>query len=203
MKVQVFSDYVCPYCFLAEQPLNDAIDAVATDGNSIEVDWMPFELRPYPTPTLKPEGDYLQTAWQRSVYPLAQRLGVHIVLPRVAPQPYTRLAFEGSLIANKEGKAREYNHRLFTAFFQDELDIGDVNVLAALAEEIGLDRERYEKDLVAGTYQEACGELLRRATEDVGVSAVPTFAIGRRMIPGMVSKESLEKVIREEITRES
>lgn len=202
MKIQVFSDYVCPYCFLAEQPLNDAIDAVASDGNAIDVDWLPFELRPHPTPTLKPEGDYLQTAWQQSVFPLAQRLGVHIVLPRVSPQPHTRLAFEGSLIAKNEGKAREYNHRMFTAFFQDELDIGDANVLAALAEEIGLDRDRYEQDLVAGTYREACGKLLRHATETVGVSAVPTFAIGRRMIPGLVSKASLEMAIREEIAKE-
>lgn len=55
VKIEVFSDYVFPYCFLAEGPLREAIM-----GKNVEVEWMPFELRPYPQPTLKPEGNYLQ-----------------------------------------------------------------------------------------------------------------------------------------------
>ena len=49
---------------------------------------MPFELRPYPNETLKPDGDYLQRAWQKSVYPIARQLGVPIKLPTVSPQPH-------------------------------------------------------------------------------------------------------------------
>jgi hypothetical protein len=45
---------------------------------------MPFELRPVPHPTLRPEGDYLQRAWQQSVYPIARRMGVEIKLPPAA-----------------------------------------------------------------------------------------------------------------------
>src|SRR5688572_853353 len=84
-KLSVWSDFVCPYCFLAEKPL-----AEATHGLDIEIEWLPFELRPFPQPTLRPEGEYLQTAWRRSVYPLASRLGVEIRLPDVSPQPYSR-----------------------------------------------------------------------------------------------------------------
>ena len=94
LKVQVFFDYVCPYCFLAEGPLNEALAEL--DGE-VAVEWMPFELRHYPTPTLEPEGDYLQSGWRQSVYAITERMGVHIVLPRVSPQPYTRLAFEGAI----------------------------------------------------------------------------------------------------------
>ncbi len=36
------------------------------------MEWLPFELRPYPTPILRPEGAYLQRAWRQSVYPLAR-----------------------------------------------------------------------------------------------------------------------------------
>jgi len=56
---------------------------------------MPFELRPEPQPTLRPEGDYLQRAWQQSVYPIARQMGAPIALPPVSPQPHTLLAFEG------------------------------------------------------------------------------------------------------------
>ncbi|HEV3255395.1 MAG TPA: hypothetical protein VG013_00815, partial [Gemmataceae bacterium] len=54
-----------------------------------------------PHPTLRPEGDYLQRAWQQSVYPLARQMGVPIKLPPVSPQPHTHLAFEGWLDPHK------------------------------------------------------------------------------------------------------
>src|SRR3954470_14572125 len=64
---------------------------------------MPFELRPEPHPTLRPEGDYLQRAWSQSVYPLARQMGVPITLPPVSPQPHTHLAFEGYQYSRAEG----------------------------------------------------------------------------------------------------
>ena len=51
VTIWVYSDYVCPYCFLAEFPLKEAVE-----GKDVTVEWMPFELRPEPTPTLTPEG---------------------------------------------------------------------------------------------------------------------------------------------------
>ena len=51
LTIKVYSDYVCPFCFLAEFPLQEAIR-----GKDVAVEWMPFELRPEPTPTLRP-GD--------------------------------------------------------------------------------------------------------------------------------------------------
>ena len=72
---------------------------------------MPFELRPYPNETLRPECDYLQRAWQQSVDPIARRMGVPIRLPAVSPQPHTHLAFEGYQYAREHGRGNEYNHR--------------------------------------------------------------------------------------------
>jgi len=86
VKIKVFTDYVCPYCFLAEFPLKEAIKE-----EDVEVEWLPFELRPLPQPTLKPEDDYLQTVWRQSVYPLARKMGVEIELPSISPQPHTHL----------------------------------------------------------------------------------------------------------------
>jgi len=99
VKIRVYSDYVCPFCYLAEFPLQEAIK-----GKDVEVEWMPFELRPYPKPTLRPEGEYLQRAWSQSVFPLARFMGVPIVLPSVSPQPHTHSAFEGFQYAKDHGK---------------------------------------------------------------------------------------------------
>ncbi len=194
LKLQVYSDYVCPYCFLAEGPLNEA---VAAQNGAVEVEWMPFELRPHPTPTLRPEDDYLQTAWRDSVYPLAARMAVPIVLPKVSPQPYSRLAFEGALIARGAGAAQAYNHRMFTAFFQEERDIGDADVLTACAREIGLDAAAFRAALDAGKYRVECAEQLRHAVQTMGIRSVPTFAIGGLAVPGLLPADTLKSLLRD------
>lgn len=197
LKVQVFSDYVCPYCFLAEGPLNEAVAEMA---GAVEVEWMPFELRPYPTPTLEPEGDYLQSGWRQSIYPMAERMGVRIVLPRVSPQPYTRLAFEGALEARDQGQADAYNHRMFTAFFQDELDIGNVNVLSDCAAEIGLDKKNFRAALDNRLHSQECEQQLSLGRDRMAINSVPTFVIDNRIgIPGMVPKDTLVSVFREQL----
>src|SRR6187455_88743 len=114
---------------------------------------MPFELRPYPAETLRPDGDYLQRAWRQSVYPIARRMGVPIGLPPVSPQPHTHLAFEGFQFAREHGKGNEYNHRVLTAFFVEGRDIGDVGVLTTLAGEVGLDEAAFETALRERTYR--------------------------------------------------
>src|SRR5689334_21030406 len=130
---------------------------------------MPFELRPEPHPTLRPEGEYLQRAWSQSVYPLARRMGVPIVLPQVSPQPHTHLAFEGYQFAKEHGKRNEYNHRVLAAFFVEGRDIGDIDVLTRLAGEVGLDEREFEEALRSGRYREAHRRALRHAYEEVGV----------------------------------
>ena len=188
VPIHIWSDYVCPYCFLAEQPLADAIE---TSGVETEVRWMPFELRPEPTPTLRPEDDYLQSGWAQSVYPLAAQMGIEIKLPDVSPQPYSRLAFEGHLFAEANGLSREYTHRMFTAFFRESHDIGDIDVLTSLAEEVGLDATNFRAALHEGTYAEMHQALLKQAYEEVQVTAVPSFLIGNRLLRGLADQDAL------------
>jgi len=163
---------------------------------------MPFELRPYPNPTLKPEGDYLQSGWKNNVYPIAKRFGVNIVLPSVSPQPYTHLAFEGFQFAKEHGKANEYNHRVLKAFFQEEMDIGQIEVLSTLAKEVGLNEQEFIKALETRKYEKVHQEALRHAYEEAQITAVPTFIIGDRVLPGLYSRDTLEQVIHEEIEKQ-
>src|SRR4051812_1561753 len=115
---------------------------------------MPFELRPYPTETLRPEGDYLRRAWRRSVYPIARQMGVPIKLPAVSPQPHSHMAFKGFQYAQEHGRGNEYNHRVLEAFFVESRDIGDIGVLTKLAGEVGLDEREFEDVLSRRKYRE-------------------------------------------------
>ena len=196
LKIKVYSDYVCPFCFLAEQPLGEAIN-----GKEVEVEWVPYELRPYPNPTLRPEDQYLQTTWAQSVYPMAERMGIDIRLPDVSPQPHTHLAFEGFYYAVENGKGTAYNERLLKAFFQEGLDIGDVEILTKLAGEVGMDETEYREALESHKYKETHHLALEHAYERADITAVPTFIIGETKIAGIHSRESIEELIEEELNK--
>lgn len=197
VKIKVYSDYVCPFCFLAEKPLEEAII-----DKDVEVEWMPYELRPYPNKTLKPEDDYLQSTWKQSVYPMAKRMGIPIVLPKVSPQPYTHLAFEGFQYAKEKGYANVYNSRILRAFFQEDQDIGDISVLSTLAGEIGLDQKEFQEALESRKYKEAHQKALNHAYTEANITAVPTFVIGDNVIRGMCSKETFEQMIEDELNKQ-
>jgi len=190
VTIQVYADYVCPFCFLAEIPLQAAIA-----DKDVQVEWMPFELRPIPHETLRPDGAYLQRAWRESVYPTAKQLGVFIVLPQISPQPYTHLAHEGLQFAKEHGQGNAYSDRIFRAFFQEEQDIGQIDVLTKLSDEIGLDADEYRDALFTRRYQAAHQQALRYACDEVEVTSVPTFIIGEYQIPGLVTQSQLEEVI--------
>lgn len=156
---------------------------------------MPFELRPEPHPTLRPEGEYLRRAWAESVYPLATRMGVTIRLPPVSPQPHTRLAWEGYQYAKEHGRGTEYNHQVLEVFFVDGRDLGDVGVLAGLAGDLGLDANEFRQSVAEGRYRAAHQAALRHATEEIGITGVPAFEIGGRMLVGVQSREALTRAI--------
>lgn len=197
IEVKVWSDFVCPFCMIAEAPL---LDAVRDSGLDVNIEWMPFELRPYPNPTLRPEDQYLQTIWPQSVYPLADRYGVEIKLPSVSPQPHTGLAWEGYQFAREQGKASEYNERMLKAFFQEDQDIGDIEVLTRLAEEIGLEPSAFRQALEQHTYRDRHQQALDAAYA-MQVTSVPTIVIGTRRLSGVQPKEVLLQTLRDEASK--
>lgn len=188
MKAIIYSDYVCPFCFL-EIPALERL----RDEHGVELDYRAFELRPEPVPTLDPAGEYLTTVWNNSVYPMAHRMGVQIRLPPV--QPRSRLAFEGAEFARDAGKLAEYTRAVHEAFFQRGLDIGVAEVLVEVARGVGLSQEEFRAALGDHRYLARVVEQEREA-QDLGVHAVPAVVLGDYVIPGCVAYETLVRAAR-------
>ncbi|MGQ3674877.1 DsbA family oxidoreductase [Xanthobacter sp. TB0139] len=189
-QITIYSDYVCPYCLLAEQVLSQAIE-----GRNIRLSWRAFELRPEPVPTLRPEDPYLPTVWRQSVYPLAERLNVPIRLPAISPQPRTAKAFQLLALAQEKGLDHAYSMRVLRGFFQDGLDIGNDEVLIVLAGEAGLDRAEARSALESGAYIEPHREALRHAREEMAITSVPTIVVGEQVFRGMPPLRELEAAL--------
>lgn len=197
LKIKAYSDFICPFCFLGKGPLDEIVKE-----KDVEVEWMPFELRPSPHSKIDPwnEPDKLGS-WDSFILPTAKQLGVDMRLPRVSPHPYTNLAFEGCHFAKEHGKGNEFHHRVFTAFFQDEQNIEDVEVLTNLAGEVGLSMDDFKDALVSRKYREVHQKALNHAYEEAQIMAVPTFIIGDEVIQGLASKERLAQVIDKELKK--
>jgi predicted DsbA family dithiol-disulfide isomerase len=167
-KVRFYYDVVCPYSYL-ESP---AVEG-AQDRGDIEVEWLPFELRPAPKPLLAVRGDHLRVDWTQNVYRRALALGKEIHLPRY--QPRSTLPLAACLWADEQGRLREFKHWLYEAFFCEGEDISADREIARAAERAGLD----PGEAVAAAYS---GELISRLreiraeAEAVGVAGVPSVA---------------------------
>ena len=133
---------------------------------------------------------------------MAEKWGVDMKLPRISPHPYTGLAFEGYHYAKEHGKGNEYMNRVFAAFYQEELNIGELEVLTELAGGIGLDVADFRVALTSGKYKSAQDEARRHAYEEAAISAVPTFVIGSQRIQGVSNRESFEQVLNEELAKD-
>jgi predicted DsbA family dithiol-disulfide isomerase len=191
ITLEVFSDYVCPFCRLAEPGLRQLL-AETTD---VEVIWRSFELRPNTVPPLDPNAEYLHRVWEASVLPLAAKLGVTMKLPPV--QPRTRRTHEAAHWERSIGRFDEYHSALLEAFFERGEDIGDVDTLVALAGSLGMPGAELRRALVAREFEQAVIDDEENARHtDVG--SVPAFVANGRF--GVIGVQPVE-VLRELVDR--
>lgn len=176
-RVTVWSDYVCPFCYLETPVLQRLRDEM--EGR-VEIEWRAFELRPEPVPTLDPESAYLDDVWARAVTPMAEERGVQIRRPPV--QPRSREALETAEFARERGAFDRVHASLFEAFFREGRDLGDRGVLADVAGSAGLDGDELGEALEEDRYTEKVLEDQVEARE-LGVSGVPALFVAPPGVP--------------------
>ena len=167
-------------------------DLVESDTD-IEIIWRAFELRPEPVPMIDPNSDYLRRVWSDSVAALAERLGVTMRFPPVKPR--TRLAHEAAHWARAQARFEDYHDEIFRAFFERGEDIGDVDVLIAIATELKLDSDSLRHSLASHEFAASVLTDEREAAR-LGVSVVPAFVANRKAaLSGVQPVENLRALI--------
>jgi predicted DsbA family dithiol-disulfide isomerase len=187
VRLDVFSDYLCPWCYNAAVRLSD----LARDyGDRLEMRWRAFPLIPDERP-----GRLATAATQEGRRRVqADEPRARFVAPAIdTPLPASSIpAMTAAKCAERQGAAlfERFHHRLFTAHFEANLDIGRPDVLRSLAVECGLDVLRFERDYAG---EEAYQDALRDYAEGAawfGVSAIPTVVFNEKLsLVGAVSAE--------------
>ncbi len=196
MNILFVTDYVCPYCLVAKRALEEALKETGIQA-SIQI--QPFELTREPRERVDVCHDEERKKHYQILVEPAKSLGLSMKMPpAVCPRPYTRLAFEGLFFAKKMGLGEKYSDLVYRAYFEKEQDIGDLDVLCAIAEEAGLDKWAYRQALEEGTYRQQEKEAADYSGEVLKVTGVPTIYIeGRQISIEHYTKEEMVQILRE------
>ena len=185
ISIDVISDVICPWCFLGKRRLDKAIGLL--DGITVEVNWRPFFL----DPTIPAEGmsrrTYLENKFGADrlktihdpILAAAKADGVPYAFDKITRTPNTMDAHRLIRWSHVGGKQHDVTERLFMAYFNDGLDIGDRAVLVKIAGEAGMDQSEVSTKLENGTDIDAVNAEVERAYR-MGVTGVPCFIFAQK-----------------------
>lgn len=211
MKVEVWSDYQCPFCYIGKRRFEKALTQFP-HRDQVEVVFKSFELDPQAERDVKMSQDemlmkkYNMTAQQvkasnDNLTAQAKAEGLEYHLERTI-LTNTFDAHRFMHFAATKGKEKEVNERLFLAYFTEGKHIGDHQTLAALAAEVGLDQAEVA-EMLAGNQFTAEVRTDEQEGSLLGVRGVPFFVINRKYgisgaQPTEVFLDTLQKVWTEE-----
>jgi predicted DsbA family dithiol-disulfide isomerase len=197
MRIDIFSDVICPWCFIGKRRLEKAL--ALRPRADVHIHWRAFQLNPGMPEDGMERGAYLAAkfggpeAAQRiydTVGAAGLRTGVNFAFDRIRRTPNTVAAHRLIRFADRFGKQDATVEALFQAYFQDGRLIGDKTVLAEIAAEAGLDANATSDFLAGGEETEAV------LAEDVyarqlGIGGVPCFIVdGRYALSGAQEPEA-------------
>jgi predicted DsbA family dithiol-disulfide isomerase len=202
MLIEIFSDVVCPWCYIGKRRL-DAVLASEV-GAGIQVAWRPFQLYPQLPGRGMPRDDFMRarfggsvdaSAIYRRVLDEAATVGLELDFSRIRVAPNTLRAHRLLSWAEPSGRQHELAEVLFSCYFQQGRDIGDSHELARAAGEAGLDAEAAAA-VLAGQDELDKVQAELALGEAVGVTGVPFFVLaGRFAIPGAQPQDVMSQFI--------
>ncbi|KXK61834.1 disulfide bond formation protein DsbA [Micromonospora rosaria] len=208
MEIEIYSDVVCPWCWIGKRRLEQAL---ASYDGPVTLRYRPFQLDP--TPVARPVPLIEALAAKFGGRERAEQMAAQVT--RVGAEAGLTMNFERAIAANtfdahrliryadERGQGVEAVEALHRAHFADGVDIGSRAALATVAAGLGLDAEavRAHLDSDAGS-AEVTADLT--TARQIGVSSVPTFVLaGKYAVTGAQEPETLLAALTEVENRES
>ena len=209
VDVEIWSDVVCPWCYIGKRRFEVAVAEIA-DEIEVNIVFRPYQLDPTASPGksapvietyAKKFGGYERAQEMIDhVTEIAAASGIHFRMDR-ALRANTLLAHRLLWLAATSGHQIALKERLLQAYFIDGLDIGDPDVLATCAAEVGLDHDSTRAFLDSDDGLAEVRDELQNATE-LGITAVPTYVFdGKWMVPGAQDPATFVQVLRSVVAR--
>ena len=204
MKINVFADTICGWCFIGHTNLNDALKKFP--NFKFDVHHTPFQLNPdMPTEGIS-RDKYLEIKFGGKDYAAsmyenmklkAKESGLNFNLEKIKKTPNTILSHLLINLSKQFNLQNEIIEKIYKSYFIDGLDIGDVKILINIAKENNI-TENVFTNFINDTNTENINSKILIAKEK-GINGVPFFEIGKDFISGSQSSIQLENVIKSNI----
>ncbi|RCW50842.1 DsbA family oxidoreductase [Paenibacillus prosopidis] len=188
MKVEIWSDYACPFCYIGKRKFEMALERFE-HKEKVETVFRSFELDPNADPNAnKSTYSMLASKYGMSI---EQAKATTVNVAEQAAAVGLTFNFENMVetntfdahrvvqYANEQGKAKEMSERLFKAHFTDNENVGNRSTLAQLAAEVGLDADQVSEMLATSSYKDD----VRNQEEEgnrLGIRGVPYYVFDRK-----------------------
>ena len=194
MKILLYYDYICPFCFLA----TERVLSLAREFN-LEAEWVGVEIHPeYPAEGKRRRKTERTLRVSKTLENVAAEAGVEIRLPGFVTN--SRLCLEGAEFAKEKNRFMEFHKACYAAYFREGKNIGLLETVLEAGERAGLSPEELYESLRKRNFSEKIEKNMESAKENE-VFGVPTLYLGELRIHGIQPVESYRQLIERELMR--
>lgn len=205
MKIEVWSDYICPYCYISNINFEKAL-AAFPEREKVELIHHAFQL--HPDTHYDSEKDYYQNLAEithktiaevkeseKPLLALMEEHGVEANFEKIR-MVNTGLAHKLTYFAAENGLVHEWVSRIFKAYFLDGLNIADEQTLSSIATELGLSSDEVSHVLRSDKYEKEMQEA-REEAYILNFETIPFYRInGQTQLPVTLSSEEYLEVLK-------
>ena len=201
MKINVFADTICGWCFIGHANLNKALKKFP--NIKFDIRHVPFQLNPdIPNEGINREK-YLEIKFggKDNAAPMyenmklkAKESGMNFHLEKIKKTPNTVLSHLLIILSEQFNLENEIKEKIYQSYFVDGLDIGDINILINIAKQNNISENAFKDFINEKNIENVNSKILVAKEKDI--SGVPFFEIGKDFISGAQSSIQLENVIK-------
>ena len=184
--VDIVSDTICPWCYIGKRRFERALDL--SGRNDVALSWRPFQLNPDMPAEGMTRDDYVRAKFgggdrPRQIYQAiadsGREAGIEFQFARIRRTPNTVLSHRLVHWSGKNHHQDEVVDELFKAYFEDGLDIGDLDTLVHCAVRAGLDGPEVRRYMLSddGRQEVVASDVYARR---LGINGVPCFIVNRK-----------------------
>jgi predicted DsbA family dithiol-disulfide isomerase len=204
MKVEIWSDVMCPFCYIGKRRFENALQQFE-NKDDVEIEWKSFQLNPDMETNPSINIDQYLADIKGWTIDHARDLNAHVT--QMAAEAGLTYNFDKAVVANsfnahrfshlakKNGLGIEAEEQLFKAYFTDGKNIDDQNTLIELGKQIGLDAEEIKQTLESNAYADEVKHDIAEA-QYLGIKGVPFFVMNNKYaVSGAQAEEVFEQTL--------
>ena len=188
MKIEIWSDVVCPFCYIGKRKLEKALDKFPYK-NQVEIEWKSFQLNP--DQQTNPQLNTLEHLAQSKGWSMDQTRQITSQVVEMAKAEGLEFDFDKAVVANTKrahqlihlakefGKQDEMKERLLRAYFSEGRNVDDLDTLIELGQEVGLIADKIKVSLESNELENAVYQDIYDSRL-IGVRGVPFFVLDRK-----------------------